>query len=399
MKKVGIVAEYNPFHNGHLYQLEEIKRMLGKDTFIAAVISGNFVQRGEFSYLNKWEKTAISLKSGVNLIVELPLYYSIQNAEIFSRMSTGILESLKLDFQVFGAEEENMEIFKEIIRLQAEKDYREKLLGYIKEGNSYGTAQRKVLLEYGYRNIIKSNNILALEYMRAMERERMNIKPYIIRREVSEYNENEIDETREGIAGATFIRRQLEREAPDFSFIRRFIPPDTFETLVKKYKYNRENGISAEKIKNEIFKFIKYKLLMERKEEIIKIYDITSEIYARIYKEVKKSETYETFLKRIKSRNFSNKRIERITLNILLNIQKEILDCKQEYIRVLGFDERGREYLKYLKSSKKNENIFVNWKDIEKSINSKKIEAEKNGFLVNELFTGEKERLNPIIVK
>ena len=282
MKKVGIVAEYNPFHNGHLYQLEEIKRRLGKDTFIAAVISGNFVQRGEFSYLNKWEKTAISLKSGVNLIVELPLYYSIQNAEIFSRMSTGILESLKLDFQVFGAEEENMEIFKEIIRLQAEKDYREKLLGYIKEGNSYGTAQRKVLLEYGYRNIIKSNNILALEYMRAMERERMNIKPYIIRREVSEYNENEIDETREGIAGATFIRRQLEREAPDFSFIRRFIPPDTFETLVKKYKYNRENGISAEKIKNEIFKFIKYKLLMERKEEIIKIYDITSEIYARI---------------------------------------------------------------------------------------------------------------------
>ena len=109
MKKVGIVAEYNPFHNGHLYQLEEIKRRLGKDTFIAAVISGNFVQRGEFSYLNKWEKTAISLKSGVNLIVELPLYYSIQNAEIFSRMSTGILESLKLDFQVFGAEEENME--------------------------------------------------------------------------------------------------------------------------------------------------------------------------------------------------------------------------------------------------------------------------------------------------
>ena len=100
MKKVGIVAEYNPFHNGHLYQLEEIKRRLGKDTFIAAVISGNFVQRGEFSYLNKWEKTAISLKSGVNLIVELPLYYSIQNAEIFSRMSTGILESLKLEFLV-----------------------------------------------------------------------------------------------------------------------------------------------------------------------------------------------------------------------------------------------------------------------------------------------------------
>ena len=102
MLKIGIVAEYNPFHNGHLYQIEEIKKRLGKDMLTVAVVSGDFVQRGEFSYSDKWQKTEMALNHGVDIVVELPLYYSVQNAEIFSRMSTKILDYMELDFQVFG---------------------------------------------------------------------------------------------------------------------------------------------------------------------------------------------------------------------------------------------------------------------------------------------------------
>ncbi|MBF4806882.1 MAG: nucleotidyltransferase family protein, partial [Pseudoleptotrichia goodfellowii] len=104
--RIGIVAEYNPFHNGHLYQIKKIKEIFGRDIFLVVIISGDFVQRGELSFLNKWEKTEIALENGVDLVVELPLYCSVQNAEIFSRTATEILDYLEVDMQVFGAEEE-----------------------------------------------------------------------------------------------------------------------------------------------------------------------------------------------------------------------------------------------------------------------------------------------------
>ena len=167
-----------------------------------------------------------------------------------------------------------------------------------------------------------------------------------------------------------------------------------------------------------MFKFLKYKLLMYTKKEIIKIYDMNDEIYARIYRGVSKSNTYEVFLKEVKSRNFSMKRIERIVLNILLNITKEAVDFELDYIRVLGFNQRGQEYLRQLKKKKKvyneksdvseetekyekknnDEKIFVNWKNIEKNVHSEKVKIEKNGFLLKELFLNEKEKLNPLII-
>ena len=122
MLKIGIVAEYNPFHNGHLYQITKIRKIFGKNVFIAVVISGDFVQRGEISFLDKWEKTQVNLEYGVNLITELPLYYSIQNAEIFSKMATRILDYLGMDIQVFGAEEENIEVLQKVLDLQKRQD-------------------------------------------------------------------------------------------------------------------------------------------------------------------------------------------------------------------------------------------------------------------------------------
>ena len=420
MLKIGIVAEYNPFHNGHLYQIEEIKKRMGKDTLIVAVVSGDFVQRGEFSYFDKWQKTEMALNHGVDIVVELPLYYSVQNAEIFSRMSTKILDYFELDFQVFGAEEENIKVLDRIIGLQEREDYKKNLMELMKKGNSYSTSQKLALSEYGYGDAVKSNNILALEYMRTMKKENLGIKPYIIKREISDYNEIEIEEERKNIASATFIREEMLKNNGNPGNIRKFIPEKTYEILERVYISNGKDDEQQkwQNLKNSMFKFLKYKLLMETKNEIIKIYDMNDEIYARIYRGVSKSNIYEVFLKEVKSRNFSIKRIERIVLNILLNITKKSVDFKLDYIRILGFNQKGQEYLKQLKKNKKvlneksymteelgtfkkkenDEKIFVNWKNIEKNVHSEKVKIEKNGFLVKELFLNKKERLNPLII-
>ena len=420
MLKIGIVAEYNPFHNGHLYQIEEIKKRMGKDMLTVAVVSGDFVQRGEFSYFDKWQKTEMALNHGVDIVAELPLYYSVQNAEIFSRMSTKILDYFELDFQVFGAEEENIKVLDRIIGLQEREDYKKNLMELMKKGNSYSTSQKLALSEYGYGDAVKSNNILALEYMRTMKRENLGIKPYIIKREISDYNEIEIEEGRKSIASATFIREEMLRNSGNPENIRKFISEKTYEILKRFYISDRTDNEQLEwkNLKNSMFKFLKYKLLMETKKEIIKIYDMNDEIYARIYRGVSKSNIYEVFLKEVKSRNFSIKRIERIVLNILLNITKKSVDFKLDYIRILGFNQKGQEYLKQLKKNKKvfneksymteelgtfkkkenDEKIFVNWKNIEKNVHSEKVKIEKNGFLVKELFLNKKERLNPLII-
>ena len=493
MLKIGIVAEYNPFHNGHLYQIRKIKEIFGEDVLIVVVISGDFVQRGEISFLDKWEKTHVSLGCGVDLVVELPLYYSIQNAEIFSRMATKILDYLGIDIQVFGAEEENIEVLQKVLELQKRQDYKDKLMEYMKKGNSYSTSQRLALKEYNLDGIVKSNNILALEYMREIENSNLKIKPYIIKREISEYNEENVSEDREEFASASLLRNELEKILDKFSEekfdfekiknfiaekkynslkyvitenskeivkknynfekkqnirekidleslknvkteerifwkleeIQKFLPEKSFDIIFKNLEWKINNRINGDKIKEEIFKIMKYKILTEKKEKIMEIYDITEEIYARIYGTMLNSQKYIEFLKNTKSRNLSNKRVERIILNILLNIKADMMDFEINYVRILGFNKKGQEYLKEIRENNKIENfnaenefqkknIFVNWKDIEKSGNFakkdensenlenqenflEKIKVEKNGFLIKELILGKKEKLNPIV--
>ena len=463
MLKIGIVAEYNPFHNGHLYQIRKIREIFGKDVFIAVVGSGDFVQRGEISFLDKWEKTQVNLECGVNLVAELPLYYSIQNAEIFSKMATRILDYLGMDIQVFGAEEENIEVLQKVLDLQKRQDYKDKLMGYMKKGNSYSTSQRLALKEYELDGIVKSNNILALEYMREIEKSNLGIKPFIVKREISEYNEEKIEKDREEFASASFLRNELEKILEEFyedknsklekfilekmGKIKKFVPEKSFEIILENLEFKIKNGINFQKLKEEIFKIVKYKILTEKKEKIMEIYDINCEIYARIYKGAEISKNYREFLENTKSRNLSNRRVERIILNILLNIKAGMMDFEINYVRILGFDKKGQEYLKKIRENNNFEdiegkngfekkNIFVNWKDIEKfgnffenngnMENSKnlknsenknigkkeiiknfkiqenffeKIKIEKNGFLLKELFLEKKEKLNPIVYK
>lgn len=394
MKKIGIVVEYNPFHNGHLYQIQKIKEKFGKDCFISVVMSGDFVQRGEVSFLNKWEKTKIALENEVDLVVELPVYYAIQNAEIFSKMAVKILDYLGMEIQVFGAENEEIETYTEIINLQKSEEYNRKIQEKIKLGNNYVSAQRKILEEYGYRDFMKSNNILGLEYVRAILQDKLNIKPYIIKREISEYNEEKVEIERENFVSASFIRKIFDsKDEKKWMELKNFIPKNIHKFLINKM-YNK--NIEYKNIKNEFLKLVKYRMLIEEKEKMLEIFDMTEDLYLRIFNTILITNDYETFSKKIKAKNISLKRIDRILLNILLDIRK--LDENIDYIRVLGFNEIGREYLKKLKKEEKDI-IFVNWKDIEKSkeICRQKIKIEKNTFILKEMILNEKEKLNPII--
>jgi len=207
--------------------------------------------------------------------------------------------------------------------------------------------------------------------------------------------------------------------------IQKFVPEKSFEIIFKNLEWKTNNEINGKKVKNEIFKIVKYKILTEKKEKIMEIYDLTGEIYARISGAMMISQNYLEFLKNTKSRNLSNKRVERIILNILLNIKAKMMDFEINYVRILGFNKKGQEYLKKIRENNKIENlvpkirfrkknIFVNWKDIEKvgifekicenseelEIQKKfleKIQVEKNGFLIKELLFGKKEKLNPIV--
>ena len=394
MKKIGIVVEYNPFHNGHLYQIQKIKEKFGKDCFISVVMSGDFVQRGEVSFLNKWEKTRIALENEVDLVVELPVYYAIQNAEIFSKMAVKILDYLGMEIQVFGAENDEIKIFEEIIKLQKSDEYNKKIQEKIKLGNNYILSQRKILEEYGDRDFIKSNNILGVEYVRAILQDKLNIKPYIIKREISEYNEEKVEDEREQFVSASFIRKIFDsKDEKKMIELKKYIPKNIHKFLINKM-YNK--NIEYKNIKNEFLKLVKYRMVIDDKKKILEIFDMTEQLYSRIFNSILNSTNYETFLKKIKAKNISLKRIDRILLNILLDIRK--VDKNIDYIRVLGFNDIGREYLKKLKKEGKDK-IFVNWKDIEKNnkINSRKIQVEKNVFVFKEMILNEKEKLNPII--
>lgn len=394
MKKIGIVVEYNPFHNGHLYQIQKIKEKFGKDCFISVVMSGDFVQRGEVSFLNKWEKTKIALENEVDLVVELPVYYAIQNAEIFSKMAVKILDYLGMEIQVFGAENDEIKIFEEIITLQKSDEYNKKIQEKIKNGNRYMIAQKMVLQEFGYEDFIKSNNILGLEYVRTILQAKLNIKPYIIKREISEYNEEKVEIERENFVSASFIRKIFNsKDEKKWMELKNFIPKNIHKFLINKM-YNK--NIEYKNIKNEFLKLVKYRMVIDDNKKILEIFDMTEQLYSRIFNAILNSTNYETFLKKIKAKNISLKRIDRILLNILLDIRK--LDENIDYIRVLGFNEIGREYLKKLKKEEKDI-IFVNWKDIEKSkeICRQKIKIEKNTFILKEMILNEKEKLNPII--
>lgn len=347
MKTIGIIAEYNPFHLGHLYQINKIKELY-PDSIIIAIISTNFTQRGDISILNKWDKTNICLEYGIDLVLELPTLYATQSSDIFAKSALKILNQFKIDTLVFGTETNDINFFYKLANTQLNnQEYNLIVKRYLDKGLNYPTAMSKALLELTNLNITEPNDLLALSYIKEIIKNNYPITPIAIKR-TNNYHQDKLisnnQENTNNIISANLIRK-LHRNNSDISS---YIPNNVYSYLYKNISINNA------------YTLLKYKIITE-KEEINKYLTVDEGIENRIIKYIKISNTWEELVNNIKTKRYTYNKINRMLIHILLGIKKE--DNNQEiYLRILGFTQNGRSYLNKIKKNIQLP-IYTNYKD------------------------------------
>ena len=342
-KVLGIIAEYNPFHNGHLYHLENSKKLTGAD-YTIAVISGNFVQRGSTSIINKWDKAKMALSNGVDLVIELPVLYSISSAENFSDGAIKILNSLGVvDFLSFGSETSDINVLKNIANVlySEPNEYKNILSHELKKGLSFPKARENSLLMYlndirTYSGALSSpNNILGIEYLKALKKYNSNIQPVCIKRVDAEYNSTDFSND---IASATAIRSLIKNKS--FEIIETLVPSDTYSILIE----NIRNGHIVEDL--SVFeKEIIYVLRKMSVGEISNLPDVSEGLEYSIKNAANSCNSIVEFLNIVKSKRYTSTRLQRILLYALLGITKKDMEISKStlpYVRVLGFNDNGK---------------------------------------------------------
>ena len=344
LDKIGIICEYNPFHNGHIYHIKKIKELF-PDSFITLVLSSSFTERGEFSFLTKWDKTRIALKYHVDLVVELPFIFATQSADTFAKYAVSMLEYLEMDYLVFGSESDDIDTLKNLASTTLyNKEYDVLVKKYLDLGNNYPASMAKALYNLTNVKISNSNNLLGLSYIKTIMQNDYNIKPLTIKR-TNDYLSQELTNQ---IASATSIRKAyLENKN-----IKEFIPKETKELLTIKKDYL-----------NNYFYLLKYKLINEIN-ELDKYLDVVEGIDKKIKKVIMNVNSYQELLEKTKSKRFTYNKLNRMFLHILLNLKKEDSKKPITYIRILGFNQKGRLYLKNIKNHL-SISLITNYKDID----------------------------------
>lgn len=383
---LGIIGEYNPFHNGHLYHIAKSKEETGAQ-YVVCVISGNFVQRGDTSIINKWAKAKMALEGGADLVIELPTIYSISSAENFAEGAIKILNSLKIvDTISFGMEANDVSILNNIANvLYAEpKEYTTMLAHELQKGNSFPKARENALLMYlndikKYANVLSgSNNILGIEYLKALKRTKSNITPVGIKREKVLYKDQYmVDE----FASATAIRRMLMTR--QFDDVRKSIPKTSYKILGEELKQGH--------YVLDLFKFEKEILYQLRKmtvEEIKKLPDVSEGLENSIKNAADSCNSLNELINIVKSKRFTQTRIMRILLYTLLEIDKKQMETSRKiipYTRVLGMNEKGKQLISEITKANQKINIVTSVKKYMDDNNNKNLKEmlQKDIFATN----------------
>lgn len=327
MKTIGIIAEYNPFHLGHLYQINKVKEMY-PNSIIIAIISTNFTQRGDISILNKWNKTKICLENNIDLVLELPTLYATQSSDIFAAQALNILNHFKIDTLVFGSETDDIDVLYKLANTQLNNhNYDELVKNYLSQGINYPTAMSKALNQLTNININKPNDLLGLSYIKEIIKNQYNITPISIKRN-NDYHGKIIEGN---IISANLIRK-LHQEKKD---ITPYIPNNTSQYLYQNLSINNAYNLLRYKIINEIDQLNKYLTVDEGIEN-------------RIIKYINQSNSWQELVMNIKTKRYTYNKINRMLIHILLDIKKED-NTKDIYLRILGFNESGRKYLNKIK--------------------------------------------------
>ena len=343
---LGIIAEYNPFHNGHLYHIAKSKQETGAQ-YVIAVISGNFVQRGNTSIINNWTKARMALLNGADLVIELPTIYSISSAENFAEGAIKILNSLGVvDTLSFGMEANDISTLNNIANVlyNEPKEYVTMLSHELSKGNSYPKARENALLLYlndikRYANVMSgSNNILGIEYLKALRKTKSTITPVGIKREKVLYNDKYIVDE---FASATAIRKMLmTKELNDISKV---MPRNSYLLLGEELKKGHY-VIDIARFEKEII----YTLRKMSVQDIAKLPDVSEGLENSLKNAADSCNTLKDFINIVKTKRFTQTRIQRILLYCLLGITKKQMETSRKvipYARVLGFNNKGKELI------------------------------------------------------
>ena len=375
---IGVVAEYNPFHNGHYYHLQATKEITGAE-YCVAVISGNFTQRGDTSIVNKWAKAYMAICGGADLVIELPTVYSISSAENFASGAVKILDNLKVvDAISFGAEANDLATLNNIANVLYEepKAYTNILSHELKKGISYPAARENALMMYlndikRYANTLSSpNNILAIEYLKALKIQKSKLEPIMIRRKKVYYNDNKIVDD---FASATAIRKLLQ--GGEYANLRKVIPRSSYTIIGQE---SRKGGmvLSLSKYEKEII----YTLRKMTVEEIAELPDVSEGLQFAIKNAANEANNLKDLISNIKSKRYTQTRIQRILLYALLGIDKKLMENSRKvvpYVRVLKKKKKGKSLLSEISRRNPKINIITSLKKyMDQNQNKNKVLAE-----------------------
>lgn len=349
----GIIAEYNPFHKGHMYHINETQKITDND--IVVIMSGNFVQRGEPAMTDKHTRAKMALRNGVSLVLELPVEYATGSADVFAKGAVNILDATGIiDTLSFGSERGSTDIFDKISNILNNEPYafKELIKSYLNRGLSYPSARTKSLEEYMSLNLDfmnRSNNILALEYIRQLKKLNSSIKPVTVERIVSEYNSRSLSGD---ISSASAIRSALINK--DLSALNS-IPQNCID-LIEDKNIPQLNDYTS---------ILSYILCTRSPSEISEYADITEGLENRILNT--EFNSIDELITKTKTKRYTYSKLQKAMLHIILGITKKEQQADPKYIRVLGFRKDKKYLLKELNEKaslpvimnvKENENLL-----------------------------------------
>lgn len=352
MKTVGIIAEYNPFHKGHAYHIEETRSITGADC-VVIIMSGNFVQRGTPAIADKFTRAQTALLGGADLVIELPTVYATASAEFFAHGAISILNSIgKIDYLSFGSETDDINKLDKIAQIlhSEPQEYKDMLKDGLKSGLSMPVARKNALnaLFPDTMNISEiidtPNNILGIEYLKALHHFNSDIRPIIVKRTGNGYHDTDLNE---GFASATALRNSFEQDT--FKNIKNYMPDKIYDLYCQNYG-------QILPINTDDMNMLLYYSLMLNKTCLENFMDINSNLANKILNTLKKGDfpDHDSLILSLKSKELTHTRISRGILHVLLNIKKTDFRIIKEqnypvYGRILGFSDTGRQFLKNIR--------------------------------------------------
>ena len=314
---IGLICEYNPFHNGHIYHINKIKEMY-PDSILVLIINGYFLERGEISLISKYGKTKLALEYGIDLVVSLPVLYGCQSADVFSYESVNILNKLKVNKIICGSESMDLDRLNTIADKQLKSDF-----SIESNGESY---PKRLANSLDIDEVIPPNDLLIISYLKAIKKINPSISLELIKR-TNEYHDTLLDSN---IVSGENIRNKYMNNLD----ISNYVPSSTLDYIHRKDE-------------DKIFNLLKYRILFDG--SLDNYIDVTEGLDFKLRKEIFNSKNIEELINNTKSKRYTYNRIKRMLAHILLGILKSDNDYKLDYIQVLGFNNKGRDYLSSIK--------------------------------------------------